>query len=196
VEQRVVGAPGSSIVIGIRSGQVAGAPTRPVRLVRSHIAGPCKVVEMLLLGDAACSRNRAQLHQVGVSCIMNCAAECVNHFERELAYTNLSFQDKTTENLRRSFDQAADMIQRNMDLNLTTLVHCSDGRGRAAAVCVAFLMRKKRTTLKQAWLLVKRVWPIKPPLSFLAQLIDYERDLNGTTTMHIDEYASAVSFSR
>ncbi|KAJ1484546.1 hypothetical protein T484DRAFT_1796738 [Baffinella frigidus] len=49
-------------------------------------------------------------------------------------------EDKTTENLRRSFDQAADMIQRNMDLNLTTLVHCSDGRGRAAAVRVAFLM--------------------------------------------------------
>ena len=28
------------------------------------------------------------------------------------------------------------------------------------------------------------------------QLIDYERDLTGTTTMHIDDYASAISASR
>jgi hypothetical protein len=47
---------------------MADAPTRGVHLVRAHIAaqqhGPRKVVEMLLLGDAACSRNRDQLHQV------------------------------------------------------------------------------------------------------------------------------------
>jgi protein-tyrosine phosphatase len=103
-------------------------------------------------------------------------------------------QDSPTEDVARTFDAASDILQRNAELGLTTLVHCSDGRARAAAITLAFLVRKRRATLKQAWALLRRVWTAALPAAVLEQLLAYERSIYGSNSLQLDESAGAAAW--
>lgn len=160
-------------------------PSRPQAPVRiDEFVRPSKIVEMLFLGDDSVSRNREALRSEGITCIINAARECRCHFEREFAYTHLQFEDSSSENIRKGFDQVSAIISRNMLQGLSSLVHCSNGLSRSAALCIAFLMKEKKATLRQAFHLVKRAKPsISLKHGFYLQLVDYERDLFGFNTL-------------
>jgi len=143
-----------------------------------------KVIEMLYLGDSEISRNIGLMKDLGINCVVNVALECDNLFEADFTYSNFPFEDHPSSLLTSGFDDACEVIARNMHLALTSIVHCSDGNNRGAALCVAYLMRKKRATLKQAWNLVKNVRPsVNLYQSFFQQLLQYERQVHGTNTM-------------
>jgi hypothetical protein len=44
---------------------------------------------------AQCARDREALRRAGVSCVLNCAAECRNHSESDLSYTLLQLKVPT-----------------------------------------------------------------------------------------------------
>jgi len=143
-----------------------------------------KVIEMLYVGDAEISRNIWLVKDLGINCVVNVAIECDDHFEADFTYANYPFEDHPSAILSNAFDDACEVIERHMHLGLTSLVHCSDGNNRSAAFCLAFLMSKKRATLKQAWNLVKNVRPtVNPYPNYLQQLVWYERQVHGVNTM-------------
>ena len=173
--------------------QDSDLPSRQqVRVPIDVFVRPSKIMEMLFLGDDSVSRNRECLRSEGITCIINAAKECPCHFEREFAYTHMQFEDSSVENIRKGFDQVSAIISRNMMQGLSTLVHCSSGLSRSAALCIAFLMKEKKATLRQSFHLVKRAKPsISLKYGFYLQLVDYERDLFGFNTMNAitqDEY--------
>ena len=55
------------------------------------------------------------------------------------------------------------------------LVHCSDGRSRAASVVLAYLIKYKKMDLKTAFSFVRRKFKISPNLGFIMQLRKFER---------------------
>ena len=198
IQQVVMGPKDSVVTLGWKNSANLSGPTRQVHLFRKFDASAAdntppplsapvsysKVIEMLYVGDAEISRNIGLVKDLGINCVVNVAIECDNHFEADFTYANYPFEDHPSAILSNAFDNACEVIERHMHRGLTSLVHCSDGNNRSAAFCLAFLMRKKRATLKQAWNLVKNVRPtVKPYPNYLQQLVWYERQVHGANTM-------------
>jgi len=83
-------------------------------------------------------------------------------------------KDEGHENILQYFDEAADYIEERP--NERVLVHCQQGRSRSATIIIAYLMKYKSMSLKEAYLFVDhmRGW-IRPNFGFLQQLYTYER---------------------
>lgn len=203
IQDVVMGPKDSVVTLGLRNPSNMAGPVRQVHLFRrfdsnsaqapqekpSLLPAPVpisysKVIEMLYVGDAEISRNIGLMKDLGINCVVNVAIECDNWFEADFTYSNYPFEDHPSAILSNAFDDACEVIARNMHLGLTSLVHCSDGNNRSAAFCVAYLMRKKRATLKQAWNLVKNVRSgTNLYQDYFKQLLWYERQVLGSNTM-------------
>ena len=201
IQDVVMGPKDSVVTLGLRNPASASGHVRQVHLFRrfdatgaeaqnapaaseSYSTSYSKVIEMLYLGDTEISRNIGLMKDLGINCVVNMALECDNLFEADFTYSNFPFEEHPSSMLSSGFDDACEVIARNMHLGLTSIVHCSDGNNRSAALCVAYLMRKKRATLKQAWNLVKNVRPsVNLYQSFFQQLLQYERQVHGSNTM-------------
>jgi hypothetical protein len=199
IQDVVMGPRDSVVTLGLRNPANILGQIRQVHLFRRFDASTAepasqspplapvsysKVIEMLYVGDSEISSNMGLMKDLGVSCIVNVALECNNLFEADFTYSNFPFEDHPSAVLSVAFDQACEFIARNMNLGLTCIVHCTTGNNRSAAFCVAYLMRKKRATLKQAWNLVMNVRPaVKLYQNYFQQLLSYERQVHGVNTM-------------
>jgi len=82
------------------------------------------------------------------------------------------------------FDRCADKIKQVRDKGGKTLVHCVAGVSRSASICLAFLMKYCKMTLKESYNHVKSRRPIiRPNAGFFRQLIEYEKKLFGRTSV-------------
>ncbi len=106
------------------------------------------------------------LHQnvAGVSFIVNAVRWLTA--ERHLCLTTLSAL-------------SSDSIK---DSNGRVLVHCQAGISRSATICLAYLMKKKRVRLEEAFDFVKqRRSIISPNFSFMGQLLQFESQVLATS---------------
>ena len=64
-------------------------------------------------------------------------------------------------------------------------MHCKSGKSRAAAIVAAYLMRKYQAPLKEVFAFLLRLTrgDVQPNASFLAQLMDYELEIFGKSSM-------------
>lgn len=64
------------------------------------------------------------------------------------------------------------------------LIHCTAGVSRSASLCLAYLMKHQRMTLRKAFMHLRSVRPaIRPNTGFFRQLIDLELRLFGSETV-------------
>lgn len=206
IQDVVMGPKDSVVTLGLRNPFNMSGPVKQVHLFRRFDASSAeaappppapvsysKVIEMLYVGDAEISQNIGLMKDLDINCVVNVAFECDNLFEADFTYSNFPFEDHPSSILSRSFDEACEVIAHHMHLGLTSIVHCSDGNSRSAAFCVAYLMRKKRATLKQAWNLVKNVRPtVNLHQEYFQQLLQYERQVHGSNTMSESDLPSFI----
>ena len=75
------------------------------------------------------------------------------------------------------------------------LVHCVGGVSRSASVCIAYLMRSKRMSLREAYDYVKgKRSCIAPNINFMGQLLQYEGKLLAQRCTATPDVSCAVSF--
>lgn len=61
------------------------------------------------------------------------------------------------------------------DRNGKILVHCQAGISRSATICIAYLIKKKRIRMEEAYEFVKsRRQLISPNFNFMTQLMEFE----------------------
>ena len=78
------------------------------------------------------------------------------------------------------FDMVADRIRSVKEQGGKTLVHCVAGVSRSASLCIIYLVKHEKMTLRQAYHYVKSARPIvRPNVGFWKQMVDYERRLRG-----------------
>ncbi|ETN58284.1 map kinase phosphatase [Anopheles darlingi] len=99
-------------------------------------------------------------------------------------YLRLPVKDNREANLERYFHEVADLIEEESNANGVTLVHCVAGISRSATLCLAYLMKHHRMSLKDAYNHIKDKRPqVRPNVSFVKQLMDFEQQLYGSRSV-------------
>uniref|UniRef100_A0A3B3VST1 Dual specificity protein phosphatase 18-like n=1 Tax=Poecilia latipinna TaxID=48699 RepID=A0A3B3VST1_9TELE len=147
----------------------------------------------LYLGDLDSALNAAVLTSRNVSLIVNASGlpDLPYPVADGLQILHIPVQDRPHAQLGQYFDPVTERIQQNQAGS--TLVHCTAGRSRSAALVMAYLMRSEGLSLRQAHELVLECRPfIRPNAGFWRQLMEYERELSGQNTVRMVGTAAGV----
>lgn len=151
----------------------------------TSFSGVSKLLRNLYLcGGSAASVPTMQ--QLGVTLVINATTEqelpntplpC----DETTGYLRISIKDNREADLDRYFDEVADRIeQESQRAGGVTLVHCVAGVSRSASLCLAYLIKYHRMSLKDAYNHVKARRPqIRPNVAFVKQLMEYEFKQHG-----------------
>ncbi|XP_068605176.1 dual specificity phosphatase 28 [Brachionichthys hirsutus] len=141
----------------------------------------CEVTKALLISNArsACSDDLIQQGAVTL---------CINVSQRQpfpsasaVKRLRIPVFDRPGEDLYGHFDRCADAIREEAGRGGRSLVYCKNGRSRSAAICVAYLIKHRQMTMKDALQKVKTARQvIDPNPGFLSQLQRYEQELKKT----------------
>ena len=159
------------------------APIRPIVVEREEIGSPSlsspemsrptQILPNLFLGDSQAAANAELLASCNITFILNMAEECPNHFEADpsIKYKKIGLKDNTEENIRDHLSPAFDFIDEARSRGAAVLVHCLAGKSRSVSIVLAYLMRQKEWSLKQAYEFVKDKRPgVSPNFGFMGQL--------------------------
>ncbi|XP_032400907.1 dual specificity protein phosphatase 14 [Xiphophorus hellerii] len=152
-----------------------------------------QVSARLYLGDLDSALNAAVLTSRNVSLIVNASGllDLPYPVPDSLQVLHVPVQDRPHAQLGQYFNPVTERIQQNQAGS--TLVHCTAGRSRSAALVMAYLMRSEGFSLRQAHELVLERRPfIRPNAGFWRQLMEYERELSGRNTVRMVGTAAGV----
>ncbi|ELR15452.1 dual specificity phosphatase, catalytic domain containing protein [Acanthamoeba castellanii str. Neff] len=140
------------------------------------------IPNFLYLGSEFNAANRELLIEYNISAIVNAAApQTANHFIQESScyrYHSIDLLDAAEEDLLKHIEPYSRFLDEAERKGEVALVHCKSGNSRAAALCIAHLMRRHRWPLAKAFAFVKMKRPAaQPNKGFLEQLAIYQRYL-------------------
>ena len=125
-----------------------------------------------------------RLRSLGITHVINATMEVMDIHAPGITSTRILIQDTPYARLGLYFDKCAKVIDDIRKQGGKTLVHCVAGVSRSASLCMAYLMRCKGMTLKDAYKLVKSKRPvIHPNPGFFRQLVEFEKFIHGKTTV-------------
>ncbi|CAF2720563.1 unnamed protein product [Rotaria sp. Silwood2] len=121
----------------------------------------------------------------GIRCVINISSECPSQdLGPSVDYEKISIPDLPTTSIQPYFDRLTDRIEQSLRQGRKTLVHCYVGRSRSASIILAYLMKYKQMSLREAFYYLRSRRPIiGPNFGFIKQLVAYEKCLFGSTTV-------------
>lgn len=156
----------------------------PRMISEGDIGGIAQITSSLFLGRASVASNRHLLQARGITCVVNATIEIPNFNWPQFEYVKVPLADIPHAPIRLYFDTVADKIHSVSKKHGATLVHCAAGVSRSATLCIAYLMKFHNLCLLEAYNWVKARRPvIRPNLGFWRQLIDYESQLFGKSSV-------------
>ncbi|KAM6174431.1 dual specificity protein phosphatase 14 isoform 2-T3 [Erethizon dorsatum] len=156
----------------------------PRMISEGDIGGIAQITSSLFLGRGSVASNRHLLQSRGITCIVNATIEIPNFNWPQFEYVKVPLADIPHAPIRLYFDTVADKIHSVSRKHGATLVHCAAGVSRSATLCIAYLMKYHNVCLLDAYNWVKARRPvIRPNVGFWRQLIDYECQLFGKSTV-------------
>jgi len=146
--------------------------------------GLFQILPHVFLGTVYSSRENEYLQTLKITHIVNCAREADNLFPSEFRYLNIPVGDRANEKIYTYFREACNFINRAKGIGGTVLVHCLGGISRSPTVILAYLIFEYKMSLSKAFFYVKGIKPrIEPNPGFMNQLIDFEQNILGKTSM-------------
>eukprot|EP01083_Nonionella_stella_P073157 197589_1 len=136
----------------------------------------------LFLGNAEHSKDSKVLGELKITHIVNATLQYKNEFESVLAikYMQIAIDDAENESFESYWNEIIKFIDCIQDdkCDNRVFVHCEMGISRSATICIAYLMKRMKMTLFDAYCHVLNNRPIiRPNASFLKQLEAYEKSL-------------------
>lgn len=145
-----------------------------------------QITPTLFLSGAEAPLNAALVSQKGITLIINATLSHACPAYPGVECVRVPVSDLPTANLGTHFERVAERIHGNRAGG--TLVHCAAGLSRSPALVMAYLMRYRGVTLRQAHRWVQESRPyIRLNAGFWEQLLQYERRLYGKNTVRVME---------
>lgn len=150
--------------------------------------GVDQILPSLFLCSAAAARINIIEH-LKINLVINLAPELIVDTplpNPKPIYLRISVLDKGHVDLKQFFDETCDLIEDVRQSGGRTLIHCVAGVSRSAAICIAYLIKYEKMSLKDAYQHVKWARPqIRPNCGFFKQLMAYEMELTGVQTVQM-----------
>lgn len=110
----------------------------------------CGITRSLSISNArsACSDQLAR--QEGVTLCVNVSRQQPFPANRAIQRLQIPVYDDPSEDLYSHFDRCADAIQQEVRRGGHAVIYCKNGRSRSATICIAYLMKHHRLTLRDA----------------------------------------------
>ncbi|CAI2357154.1 unnamed protein product [Caenorhabditis sp. 36 PRJEB53466] len=94
--------------------------------------------------------------------------------------------DNTLSKISQYFETAIKFIEDAKQQGHNTVIYCAAGVSRSATITIVYLMASENLTLEEAYHQVNRVRPIiSPNIGFWRQMIDYEKQNQGKTSVEL-----------
>ncbi|XP_046912237.2 dual specificity protein phosphatase 2 [Dermatophagoides farinae] len=137
---------------------------------------PAELLPYLYLGNECHASSKNLLLNLGITAVLNVSQSCPNHFEDEFFYKRIPISDSKCDDITIRINEALNFIdEMKEDRNGKILVHCQAGISRSATICIAYLIKKKRIRMEEAYEFVKsRRQLISPNFNFMTQLMEFE----------------------
>ncbi|XP_041957735.1 dual specificity protein phosphatase 18 [Alosa sapidissima] len=143
-----------------------------------------QITPTLFLSGADAALNQALVARKGITLIINVTLSHACPVYPGVECVRVPVSDLPHARLGDHFERVAARIQGNCGGG--TLVHCAVGLSRSPALVMAYLMKHKGLTLRQAHGRVRESRPgIRLNASFWDQLLDYEKRLYGKNTVRV-----------
>lgn len=141
---------------------------------------PSMILPYLFIGSSYVNENPLILGLLKVSHLLNVASEIdPNPDLFKIPY--LKIVKLATDDIRKEFETAFVFIDLARNTGNRIVIHCKNGRSRAAVIAIAYLMNRYRVSLAWAYNFVKTKRPeAEPKKSFLDILEKYENELKAT----------------
>ena len=144
-------------------------------------------VFVAVLGSQDVAAHLSILERYNVTHILNLASCVENFYPEQFQYKYIKIEDYPEAQILPHFETAFEFINEGMNSGCV-LVHCNAGVSRSVTVVVAYLMKTKNMSLKQALDLVKTKRPTMcPNEGFQTQLQTYEDILRPKKTKVCDK---------
>jgi len=136
-----------------------------------------QILPGIFLGSSAASRKRV-FEKCGIKGVLSLIAYREDHkFPSGVEYKILPTEDNKNQDLAKHFDDTFNFIDMiTSSKNSGILIHCLVGVSRSTTILLAYLIRKYRLPLKDAYILVSnRRGVIAPNEGFMKQLVLFDQ---------------------
>ncbi|RWS09647.1 dual specificity protein phosphatase 14-like protein [Dinothrombium tinctorium] len=136
-----------------------------------------------LTGVGGLTQENFERHQF--NCVISAAPE--REFNpQNIDYIKIDVYDEQQSDLSQYFDMIADKISEVESNGGKTLIHCMAGVSRSSTLVIAYLIKHRRMTLREALIQVKQKRScVRPINAFLKQLMQFEKQVLGTNSIHM-----------
>jgi len=152
-----------------------------------------EILPHIFVGNALDAQNQDRLREYGITHIINSTPDLPCFSEQQYQYLRIAILDLPSANIRKHFDSAIQFIDEALcRKGNNVLVHCSAGISRSPTLVLAYMIKKYRMTLDEAFSKMRSLRQIVDPnMSFVMQLREWEKRLMDT----IDETNNSGSSS-
>uniref|UniRef100_A0A8R1DPI5 Protein-tyrosine-phosphatase n=1 Tax=Caenorhabditis japonica TaxID=281687 RepID=A0A8R1DPI5_CAEJA len=117
------------------------------------------------------------------------AVDCTNLKTKPIAgleKIEVPVDDSALSKISGYFDTVIKYVEEGKQQGQNTVIYCAAGVSRSATLTIVYLMVTERLSLEDAYHQVNRVRPIiSPNVGFWRQMIEFEKQLNGSTSVEL-----------
>uniref|UniRef100_A0A6C0B3H3 Dual specificity phosphatase catalytic domain n=1 Tax=viral metagenome TaxID=1070528 RepID=A0A6C0B3H3_9ZZZZ len=142
----------------IKTKRVFGSNSKGLACMYDLTYKPDFIIKQLLLGNAYNARNFYALEKDRIGLIINCSKDIPNYFEDEIEYLRVNVEDKLDQCIYKYLDTTITAMHEYLtdNPNKNILVHCFMGSSRSATVIIAYLIKYRKYTRRDALLFLKQ----------------------------------------
>ncbi|XP_072527685.1 dual specificity protein phosphatase 5 [Salminus brasiliensis] len=147
-----------------------------------HQGKPVELLPFLYLGSAHHACRHDYLSDLRITALLNVSRRDSRPAKGQHRYKWIPVEDSHTADISSHFQEAIDFIDEVKQEGGKVLVHCEAGISRSPTICMAYLMKKQRLRLEEAFDVVRqRRAIISPNFSFMGQLLQFEAEVLSST---------------
>jgi len=140
---------------------------------------PNQLIPGLFIGDWEAAHNSGALQALQIGHVLSICDDTPTIDKDLFDHVYLDLQDSGQVQISSNFAECFEFISRHKTTGKGVLVHCAAGVSRSATVCIAYIMKEQRLSLKETLVRVRKVRPIiSPNFGFMAQLEAFEATLS------------------